>query len=122
MLSFNEASPDRYSVLKEFARQNRNNMTLAESVLWSHLRCNSLGHKFIRQYIIGDYIVDFVCRDEGLIIEVDGAYHSEPRQEEDDQIRQAWIESLGYNFLRFTNEEVLYETQTVIDTIIDYFN
>ena len=46
-------------------------MTLAESFLWQNLRANVLGHKFLRQHIIGDYIVDFVCRDDGLIIEVD---------------------------------------------------
>lgn len=122
MLSFNEASPDRYAILKEFAKRNRKNMTLAESVLWDCLRCNSTEHKFLRQYIIGDYIVDFISRDDGLVIEVDGAYHSEPRQIEDDRIRQEWIESKGYHFLRFTNEEVLYDTEYVLNTIDNYFN
>lgn len=121
MLSFNEANPDVYILLKEYARQNRNNMTLAESVLWEHLRLGRTGHRFLRQYIIGDYIVDFVSRDAGLIVEVDGAYHSEPRQAADDDIRQRWLESKGYHVLRFTNEEVLFDVQTVLDVINNYF-
>ena len=69
MWNHRTASPDRYLLLKEWARENRKNMTLAESFLWQNLRANVLGHKFLRQHIIGDYIVDFVCRDDGLIIE-----------------------------------------------------
>ena len=70
-MEYKTASPDRYGLLKAFARENRQNMTLAESVLWDALRAGSIdGHDFLRQYIIGDYIVDFLCRDNGLIIEV----------------------------------------------------
>jgi len=72
-MEYKTASPDRYGLLKAFARENRQNMTLAESVLWDALRAGSIdGHDFLRQYIIGDYIVDFLCRDNGLITEVDG--------------------------------------------------
>ena len=70
------ASPDRYGLLKVYARENRKNMTLAERVLWMSLSKKFLGHKFYRQHIIGDYIVDFLCHEDGLIIEVDGGYHS----------------------------------------------
>lgn len=115
------ASVDRYGMLKQFARENRNNMTEAERVLWNQIRQEQLGHKFLRQYIIGDYIVDFVCRDGGLVIEVDGAYHAERQQQEDDAIRQRNIEKLGFHFLRFTNEEVLFDIDYVIRTIEQYF-
>ena len=121
MLSFNEADILNYGLLKAYARENRNNMTEAESVLWNYLRCNALGHKFLRQYIIGNYIVDFICRDDGLIIEVDGAYHSEPKQEELDAHRQDYLESLGYHVMRFTNEEILMDIDNVIETIENYF-
>ena len=121
-MSFKTASPDRYGLLKAFARENRNNATLAEKVLWEHLRYNQLGIKFLRQYIIGDYIVDFVSREGGLIIEVDGGYHSEPRQQEDDALREQMLEQLGYHILRFSNEEVLYDIDNVTNQIIDYFN
>ena len=76
-MGYKNASPDRYGLLKAFARENRKNATLAESVLWEQLRNNTLGVKFLRQHAIGDYIVDFVSRSSGLIIEVDGGYHAE---------------------------------------------
>ena len=121
-MSFKTASPDRYGLLKAFARENRNNATLAEKVLWEHLRYNQLGIKFLRQYIIGDYIVDFCSREGGLIIEVDGGYHSEPRQQEDDALRERVLEQLGYHIMRFSNEEVLYDIDNVTNQIISYFN
>ncbi len=122
MWHFKTASPDRYAILKEFAKQNRKNPTEAESFLWEYLRLGNLGHKFLRQHIIGDYIVDFVCRDEGLVIEVDGAYHSEPRQAEDDAIREKWLESQGFHVVRFSNEEVLMNIDSVIEEIEKQFD
>jgi len=92
-------------------------MTLAESFLWQNLRANVLGHKFLRQHVIGDYIVDFVCRDDGLIIEVDGAYHAEREHMKDDEIRTHDLESMGFRVIRFTNEEVLYGIESVMEEI-----
>lgn len=97
------------------------NMTLAESILWENIRQKKTGHKFLRQYIIGDYIVDFICRDCGLIIEVDGAYHSEPKQIHDDALREQWLTKQGYHIIRFTNEDILYELNNVLETIQAYF-
>ena len=117
-MDYKTASPDRYGLLKAFARENRQNMTLAEGVLWDALRSGSIdGHDFLRQYIIGDYIVDFLCRDNGLIIEVDGGYHSEPRQADEDGQRTEWLESRGYHVLRFANDEVLYNLENVLNEI-----
>ena len=76
-MEWKTASPDRYELLKEFAKENRRFMTEAENALWMHLKGNALGHKFLRQHIIGDYIVDFLCRDAQVVIEVDGGYHKE---------------------------------------------
>ena len=76
-MEWKTASPDRYELLKRFAKENRQFMTEAERALWMHLRGNALGHKFLRQHIIGDYIVDFLCRDAQVVIEVDGGYHKE---------------------------------------------
>lgn len=106
-----------YSLLKEFARENRNNMTEAEAVLWSFLRTGSLGVKFLRQHIIGENIVDFLCRKNHLVIEVDGGYHAERQQQEDDAVRSEWLEERGYKVIRFSNEAVLFDTETVIGTI-----
>ena len=121
-MGYRDASPDRYGLLKVFARENRKNATLAESILWEQLRDNVLGVKFLRQHVIGDYIVDFVSRKGGLVIEVDGGYHAERQQQEDDQYRESALEQMGYHVLRFTNEEVLYETEDVIKRINKYFN
>ena len=120
-MGYRDASPDRYGLLKAFARENRKNATLAESILWEQLRDNILGVKFLRQHVIGDYIVDFVSRKGGLVIEVDGGYHAERQQQEDDQYRESILEQMGYHVLRFTNEEVLCETEDVIERINKYF-
>ncbi|MBR4434155.1 MAG: DUF559 domain-containing protein, partial [Bacteroidaceae bacterium] len=71
------AASDRYLILKEFARQNRLNPTDAELILWRELREKMLGTRFFRQYVIADYIVDFVSLQYKIIIEVDGSYHLE---------------------------------------------
>ena len=116
-MNWRSASPDRYLLLKAFAKENRRYMTEAESVLWGCLKGNALGHKFLRQHIIGDYIVDFLCRDKMLVLEVDGGYHSERTQQEDDAVRQKWLESIGYKVIRFSNEEVLLNLESTLQTI-----
>ena len=118
-MNWHTASPDRYMLLKAFAKENRKYMTEAESALWKYLKGNGLGHKFLRQHIIGDYIVDFFCRDKQLVIEVDGGYHSERTQQEDDAVRQQWLEQNGYAVIRFSNEEVLVDIEGTISTIIN---
>ncbi len=122
MMFFKTSSPDRYKKLKEYARQNRKNMTEAESVLWSCIRDRKLGKQFLRQHIVGDYIVDFLCRDTGLVVEVDGGYHSEPRQHEDDEIRTRDLESKGCRVVRFSNEEILFDIESVIKEINHLIN
>ena len=114
------ASPDRYGLLKEYAKKNRNNMTIGEKALWSSLRHKFLGHRFYRQYIIADYIVDFLCHEGGVIIEVDGGYHSEPRQAEDDELRTQRLEQLGFHVLRFSNEEILENIEDVENRILEF--
>ena len=115
--SFKTASPDWYELLKVYARKNRNNPTLAEKVLWQHLRDKALGVKFLRQHIIGDYIVDFVSPKSLLIIEVDGSYHSEREQQYNDEVRANVLKRIGFRLLRFSNEEVLYNTQDTLNKI-----
>ena len=120
-MSYKTASPDRYELLKAFARENRKNATLAENVLWEYLRNGELEEKSLRQHIIGDYIADFVSRHDGLVIEVDGGYHSEPRQQEEDKLREEVLEQMGYHVIRFTNEEVLCDIENVLNQIENYF-
>ena len=76
-----------------------------------------MGVLFNRQYTIGEYITDFTCLEAKLVIEIDGGYHSEPIQQESDALRQQWLEKQGFRVLRFKNEEVLFNTEKVINLI-----
>ena len=88
--------------LKELARQLRKNMTFSEVKLWNELKNGQLlGYDFDRQKPIGNYIVDFFCKDLQLAIEVDGVTHLEDKVIEKDIIRQEHLEELGVSFLRF---------------------
>ena len=111
------ASPDRYDLLKEYARHNRREMTQSETALWQALRREFRGIKFRRQHPIGDYIADFLCLTEKLVIEVDGAYHSEPQQQQEDLWRTEFLQDKGYKVIRFTNEEVNTDIKGVIRRI-----
>lgn len=117
---FQNADPAYYLQLKEWAKENRKHPTEAEDILRQYVRANKLGHKFLFQYIIGQYIVDFLCPDSMLIIEVDGGYHSEPRQQADDEVRTLWLEKMGYKVIRFSNEQILFDIDSVLDKISNY--
>lgn len=108
-----------YQLLLEKAKKMRNNPKEAESLLWQYLRRNGLKEHFRQQHPICGYIPDFVCLRLRLIIEIDGGYHSEGEQQEQDKIRQDYLEKEGFSFLRFTNEEVLYDTDETIGIIKD---
>jgi very-short-patch-repair endonuclease len=98
------------------ARQLRKNPTEAEGVLWRHLRLRQLeGCKFRRQQPIGRYIVDFVCFENRLVIELDGGQHSE--QVTYDAERSAWLREQGFRVLRFWNHEVLQNIEAVKQVI-----
>lgn len=119
---YETADASLYKVLQERALQHRNYPTQAEAVLWEYLRGNRLGAKFRRQHLIGQYIPDFVCLSKQLIIEVDGGYHFIGDQIISDEQRTAHLESFGYHVIRFTNEEVLTDTQNVLQKIRHIMN
>ena len=101
-----------------FARELRKNMTRAEEVLWSRLRKKQVdGFTFRRQHPIDIYIVDFYCHEFNLIIEVDGEIHEIPEVSEHDEGRTAELERLGLVIIRFTNQEVIQQTDNVINRI-----
>lgn len=114
---YQTADPSLYQLLKIYSEENRKNPTEAESVLWHVLRGNAMNIHFRRQHIIGDYIVDFVCIDKKVVVEVDGEYHNEYEQQIDDQVRMNWLMSRGFNVIRFTNAEVLADTDAVVSKI-----
>ena len=83
------------------ARQLRANSTKAELRLWRRLRSRALnGHKFVRQEPIGPYVVDFVCREQRLVIEVDGGQHATDKR---DAVRDRWLADHRYRIMRFWN-------------------
>jgi len=92
-------------------------MTEAESALWQMLKSNFLGTKVLRQYIIGDYIVDFLLPYYKLVIEVDGGYHTVEDQQGNDQFRSEMLNKMGFYVMRFTNEQILFGTEEVIEKI-----
>lgn len=106
-----------YGLLKEYAQKNRNNETLAEGLLWGYLRAGKMGVVFKRQHIIGPYIADFCCLTERLVIEVDGGYHQLPDQQESDVQREAWLYEHGFTVLRFSNEEIYNNIESVLEII-----
>ena len=105
-------------VYTERARELRKNQTGAEWKLWSRLRNRQLtGLKFRRQYAIGGYIVDFVCLERGLVIELDGGQHA--KQEDYDQGRTEFLAARGFKLLRFWNPIVFEDTDAVLETILE---
>lgn len=119
---YETADASLYKVLQQRALQHRNYPTQAEAVLWEYLKGNRLGAKFRRQHLIGQYIPDFVCLSKQLIVEVDGGYHFIGDQIISDEQRTAYLESFGYHVIRFTNEEVLADTQNVLQKIRHIMN
>ena len=99
-------------MLHENAKGLRKHMTIAERSVWSILRNNQLkGLKFRRQQPLGKYIVDFVCFEKKVFIEIDGGQHI--REQEHDKTRTERINSQGYRVIRFWNNQVLKELEAV---------
>ena len=114
------ADPISYGLLKQYVKENRRKETQAESILWKYLRMDQLGVHFRRQHIIGNYIADFACLAKRLIIEIDGGYHQLPTQQVSDAERTEWLEDQGFKVIRFTNEEILFDTNNTIKKIQEY--
>ena len=107
---------DKKSQALARAKSLRTNQTDAEARLWYHLRAHRfLDLKFKRQKPVGRYIVDFVCWEQRLIVELDGGQHAE--QMTYDQQRDAWLRSEGYTVLRFWNDDVMQQLEGVLERI-----
>jgi very-short-patch-repair endonuclease len=105
--------------MKEKARALRKNQTDAEIVFWKMVRAKRLnGLKFRRQHPIQPYIVDFVCPEKKLIIELDGGQHAEANVY--DEKRTTFLEAKGYNIIRFWNNEVLNNIEGVYEVLIKH--
>ena len=109
---------DKLPRLKNFARSLRRESTDAERRLWSRLRDRGIeGFKFRRQVPVAGYILDFYCVKAKLVIEVDGGQHEDPSGTAKDQRRDAVLESIGMRVLRFSDVDVLRDTDAVLEEI-----
>jgi very-short-patch-repair endonuclease len=98
------------------AKKLRRNETDAEKILWRYLRNRQCGgYKFRRQVPIGSYVVDFLCIDARLVVELDGGQHAEAVAQ--DAERTKFLESLGYMVIRFWNDEVMGNVAGVFDSL-----
>ncbi len=108
--------------LKPLRTHLRNRSTSAESALWNYLKSKNLeGRKFRRQQSIGNYIVDFYCPSEKLIIELDGDPHGDSKQIQKDITRDKHLEDLGFTVLRFENRFVFQYPEIVLNEIKKVF-
>jgi very-short-patch-repair endonuclease len=106
----------RISSSARSAKELRANMTDAEQRLWYYLRaCRFHGRKFRRQVPLGHYVVDFLCEEARIIVEIDGGQHAEGIER--DARRTEWLEARGYAVIRFWNHDVLANTEGVLATL-----
>ena len=108
--------------LIEYAKKMRQHPTLAENALWNILKRNAFGYDFHRQKPIGRYIFDFICFDLKLLIEVDGASHFESVTLENDAEKDLFAKSIGFNLIRFTDDDVLGRADYVEIVIRNYIS
>ncbi|MBD3748736.1 MAG: DUF559 domain-containing protein [Sphingobacteriales bacterium] len=109
------ANPLNYKFIKEMRDVLKENPTEAEKVMWEYLRNSKTGHKIRRQHIVDDFITDFVCLSKKLVIEIDGKIHD--HQKEYDALRTKRLNVLGFEVIRFTNEEVFANPELVTSKI-----
>lgn len=106
--------------LSDRRKELRKNQTSTEEKLWWYLRDKRLGVKFRRQHSVGGYILDFICKEKKLIIEVDGEIHNKKGNKEYDVVRDKYFEELGYRVLRFRNDEVESDVKEIVKEIKKY--
>ena len=112
----------QYSNLKDKRKKLRNNPTQAEAFLWGYINNTQLeGRKFRRQSSIKNYIVDFYCPEEKLVIELDGDFHFDEKAIKDDEKRSKKLEAEGLKVIRFENQEVLLNLNSVLSEIKRHF-
>lgn len=105
------------SQLKNIRIKLRKGQTKPESLLWFHLRNKKLGHKFRRQFSIGNYVADFYCHEFKLIIEIDGDDHI--NKFDYDIERQKFLKEKGFQIIRYSNRAIVNELTSVLDDIFE---
>ena len=95
---------------QEKRRSLRKNMTYCEKIVWSNLRERQLGYRFLRQYSVDHFVIDFYCPELKLAVELDGASHNNPEQIEYDIKRQKYLEEFNIKFVRIKDEDLFGNT------------
>lgn len=114
IICYNLFMDEKYVV----ARKLRKNMTNQEKKLWYYLRKRFINNcRFRRQYPIGNYVVDFICREKKLIIEIDGGQHNQDEIKEYDELRSKYLESKGFKVIRFWNNDIDTNIESVVNEI-----
>ena len=103
--------------MQERRRQLRKNMTYCEKLVWMYLRKRQMKYRFLRQYSVDHYVIDFYCPKLKLAVEVDGDVHDSSDQKEYDKNRQEYLESFGISFVRITNEKLLDNSEKAFNKI-----
>ena len=94
-------------------------MTYCEKIMWIHLRRKQLGVRFLRQYSVDHYVIDFYSPEIKLAVELDGSIHEKPEQKEYDAYRQTYLEKFGITFCRITNDELMSNANMAFNKIED---
>ena len=105
------------SKLSDRRKELRKNQTPQEEKLWWYLKDKRLGTKFRRQHSVSGYILDLYCKDKRLIIEIDGGVHQNKEAQEYDLVRDKFFVELGYEVLRFSNNDIEQNIKEVINKI-----
>lgn len=103
---------------QEKRRHLRTNMTPSEKIVWTHLRKKQLGYRFLRQYSVDHFVIDFYCPELKLAVEIDGDVHEVPENKEYDKDRQKYIEGFGIKFIRIKNEEIFGNADLAFEKIV----
>jgi len=114
------ANPYTYKFISEYRKIQKENPTQAEKVIWTFLKSKKTGHKIRRQHIIDSFITDFVCLTKKVVIEIDGKIHEFHKKY--DELRTLRLNDLGYQVIRFKNEEVLDCPEKIAAKIKDYLD
>lgn len=93
-------------------------MTPSEKIVWAHLRKKQLGYRFLRQYSVDHFVLDFYCPELKLAIEIDGNVHEVSENKEYDKARQKYVERFGIKFIRIKNEEIFGNADLAFEKIV----
>ncbi|MDP2693174.1 MAG: endonuclease domain-containing protein [bacterium] len=103
--------------LKKIRRKLRKDSTKSEIILWNKIRNKAFGYKFRRQHSIGNFVVDFYCAELRLVVEIDGYIHGEEFKKQLDEKKENFLLNNDFKILRYMNEQVLFELDSVLQDL-----